>query len=83
MIDVKVLGTGCPRCVRLELLVAKAVKQAADEVNVEVVSDAEAIMAYGVLSSPALIVNGQVKSAGRVPDLAEIVGWLEEPSVSG
>lgn len=70
--DLKILGTGCSKCKRLE----EATKAAADELGIqytiEKVTDLEKIMAFSVMSTPALVVDGQVKVTGRVPSVEDI-----------
>ncbi|MCG6962376.1 MAG: thioredoxin family protein [Acidobacteria bacterium] len=72
MKKIEVLGTGCPKCVKL----ANAVCQAADELGLEYelekVTDIKAIVGRGVMMTPALAVDGKVKVVGRVPDLDEL-----------
>lgn len=72
MKSVKILGTGCPKCVKL----AELAKQAAGELGLacelEKVTDINTIMGYGVMMTPALVVDGQVKCVGKVPSLEEI-----------
>ncbi len=63
---VQVLGPGCSRCVTLHENVMKAVRESGVPCEVEKVTDMKEIMAAGVMSTPALVVDGQVKSAGRV-----------------
>ena len=77
MVAVKILGTGCPRCERLELLVGKAIRQLGLHVTVEKVTDINEIISYQSLSVPTLMINERVVAAGRVPDIGEIVPWLE------
>lgn len=70
--DLKILGTGCAKCKKLE----EATKAAADELgikySIEKVTDIEKIMEFSVMSTPALVVNGQVKVTGRVPSIEDI-----------
>lgn len=70
--DLKILGTGCAKCKKLEA----ATKVAADELGIkytiEKVTDIEQIMSFSVMSTPALVVNGEVKVAGRVPTIEDI-----------
>ncbi|MGD0321013.1 MAG: thioredoxin family protein [Acidimicrobiales bacterium] len=75
--NVKILGTGCANCKRLEGLVKEAASDAGLELEVEKVTEIPAIMAYGVMSTPGLVVNDEVKVSGRVPSKAEIAGWLQ------
>ena len=75
-IEVKVLGPGCANCKRLYAEVDKAIQQFGAPATLTKVEDIREIMAYKVLATPALVVNGVVKSAGHVPASAEIVGFL-------
>lgn len=69
---IKILGTGCPNCRKLEANTKKAVKALGIEATIEKVEDLQDIMAYGVMSTPALVVDEQVKIMGRVPSPDEI-----------
>lgn len=69
---IKILGTGCSNCKRLEANAREAVKQLGVEATVEKVEDIQAIMAYGVMSTPALVVGEAVKVVGRVPSVADL-----------
>jgi len=69
---IKILGTGCANCKRLEANAREAVKQLGVEATVEKVEDIQAIMAYGVMSTPALVVGEAVKVVGRVPSVADL-----------
>lgn len=75
--NVKILGTGCPNCRRLELLVHEAAAEAHLAVEVEKVTDIATIMSYGVMHTPALVVNGNLVSSGRVPAKSEIAEILQ------
>jgi small redox-active disulfide protein 2 len=74
---IEVLGMGCANCNRLYQNVLEAVKQSGQEIHVEKVEDIKKIMAYGVMSTPALVVDGVVKAVGKVPKPEEIRGWLQ------
>jgi small redox-active disulfide protein 2 len=73
---IEILGTGCPKCKMLEA----NVKKAAEELNVKAeivkVTDIEKIISYGVMSTPAIVIDGKVKSYGKVADVNEIKKWL-------
>jgi small redox-active disulfide protein 2 len=71
-VKVEVLGTGCAKCEKLEANAKKAVADLGIDAQVEKVSDLEAIMSYGVMMTPALAIDGEVKVVGRVPNAAEI-----------
>jgi small redox-active disulfide protein 2 len=75
---IEVLGTGCPSCRRLEENVRKAVAELKLKAEVEKIEDIEKIMAYGVVSVPALVVDGEVLFSGRSPSPHELKGILED-----
>ncbi len=75
-VEVKVLGPGCMNCKRLYTEAEKAIAQLAVPATIIKVEDIKDIMAYRILATPALVINGEVKSAGRIPGAAEIVTWL-------
>jgi small redox-active disulfide protein 2 len=77
MMRIQVLGTGCPKCEKLAEHVRQAVEKAGIvDAEVEKVTDIMQIMKYGVMITPALVVDGDVKFMGRVPGVEEIVGIL-------
>ncbi len=73
---IKILGPGCPNCKRLEAHTHEAVKQLGLEAHIEKVEDITDIMAYGVMTTPALVVNDQVLLSGRVPLVPEVTTLL-------
>jgi small redox-active disulfide protein 2 len=73
---VKVLGPGCAKCTKLYAEAEKAVAAAGVAAELEKVEKLDEIMAHGVMMTPALVVDGEVKCAGRVPGPAEIATWL-------
>jgi len=78
VIEVKILGPGCARCKRVEQLAREAAVEAGVQANFTHVSDMSAIMAYPILSTPGLVINGKLLSAGRIPPESDIVGWLAQ-----
>lgn len=70
--EIKVLGTGCTKCKSLEEVTREVVKEMNLDATVTKVEDIMEIMTYGVLATPALVVDGQVVAKGRVPSHAEI-----------
>lgn len=74
---IEVLGTGCAKCKTLMAEAEKAVAQAGAPVELSKVEDIEAIMGYGVMQTPALVIDGKIKSMGRIPLAAEIAGWIK------
>jgi len=74
--EIKILGTGCPKCKKLEELARQAAAGAGVEATITKVEDISAIMRYPIASTPALVVNEVVKSAGRLPRTEEIITWI-------
>jgi small redox-active disulfide protein 2 len=74
---VKILGGGCPRCERLE----KVAREAADALGTEAefvkVKNLNEIMKYDIMETPALVIDEEVKSFGRIPAKEEIMGWMQ------
>jgi len=68
----EILGTGCAKCVKLEELTKKAVQELGVDAEVTKVKDIKDIMNYGVMITPALVVDGVVKVAGKVPSVEDI-----------
>ena len=73
---VEVLGAGCSKCHALAELAQQVIARDSIAAEVELVTDLKRIMGYGVLSTPALVIDGKVKCAGRMPSADEIKGWL-------
>jgi small redox-active disulfide protein 2 len=74
--DIKVCGPGCAKCHEAERLVKEAVEEAKVEATIEKVTDFNAIAGYGVFSTPAVIIDGQVKCVGKVPSKKDILEWI-------
>jgi small redox-active disulfide protein 2 len=72
----EILGTGCDKCRKLEELTKEAVKELGVDAEVVKVQDIKAIMAYGVMTTPALVVDGEVKVAGKIPSRDELKKWI-------
>ena len=83
MRTIEVLGSGCPNCHRLAANALEAAAIAGVEANVVHVTDPGEIVARGVMSTPGLVIDGIVVSAGRVPSAGAIASWLsDQPAVS-
>jgi small redox-active disulfide protein 2 len=76
MLKIKILGTGCPNCNKLEQEIKKAAENLAVEAEFEKVSDYQKIMDYDVLSTPGLVINEKVVSSGRIPSQNELISFL-------
>jgi small redox-active disulfide protein 2 len=76
MKNVKVLGTGCANCKATLKLIEDTAKAKGVAVQLEKVDNIADIMAYGVLSTPGVVIDGKVVHAGGVPDKKKIEGWL-------
>ena len=74
--NVKILGTGCANCRRLECLVKEVASVAGLQLDIEKVTEIPAIMSYGIMHTPGLVIDGELKASGRVPARAEITEWL-------
>jgi small redox-active disulfide protein 2 len=73
---IEILGTGCAKCKKLYENALDAVKQSGKEAEVVKVEEIQKIMAYGVMSTPALVVDGVVKTSGKLVSPQEIIGML-------
>jgi small redox-active disulfide protein 2 len=75
--EIKILGTGCAKCKQLEKVVREAVDEMGLDATVVKVTELADIMEYGIMSTPGLVVDGEVRLAGRLPKLAEVRSILE------
>ena len=76
--NIKVLGTGCPKCKRLEALAIEAAQDLEIEATFVKVKEIDEILTYDIISTPGLVIEGKVKSAGRIPRKEEIMDWIRE-----
>ena len=74
--DIKVLGPGCAKCSQTEKIVKQAVAEAGLEVRIEKVTGAMEIAGYGVFGTPAVVVDSEVKSVGKIPKKDDVKSWL-------
>jgi small redox-active disulfide protein 2 len=70
--EIKILGTGCPKCNSLEKLTRKVIDELGIEADIEKVDDIMKIMEYGIMRTPGLVVNGDIKVSGSLPSEKEI-----------
>ena len=75
---IKVLGTGCQKCKKLYSEAEKAIAASGVKVDLEKVEKIEEIIKYGVMATPGLVIDEEVKSSGRIPKSIEIVDWIRE-----
>lgn len=73
---IKILGSGCAKCQRLEQLTREVVAELGLTASFEHVREMDRIMAYPIMTTPALVVDEEVKASGRIPSKEEIAGWL-------
>ena len=74
---IKVLGPGCKKCHETEKIVKEAVAEAGITAEVEYVTDLAEIARHGIFSTPAVVIDGNVKSTGKIPAKAEVLRWLK------
>jgi small redox-active disulfide protein 2 len=75
---IRILGTGCVSCNNLQTMVIDAMERAGVAADIEQIHDRDEIWRLGVLSTPALMINGQIKIAGSKPTLAQVEAWIRE-----
>ena len=74
--EIKVLGSGCTRCEATKKNVEEAVSEAGLSANITKITDTMEIAKQGVFGTPAVVVDGEVKSVGKIPTKDEIKGWI-------
>lgn len=74
--EIMILGPGCSKCNKVEKIVKKVVAETGADATVLKVTDMMQIAGYGVMSTPAVVVNGEVKCVGKIPDKDDIKMWL-------
>ena len=75
---IEILGTGCPKCKKLSELTQKVIQELGISAEISKVTDINKIIDYGVMVTPALVIDGDVKVAGKIPSKKEITEWIEE-----
>lgn len=78
MLTIKVLGSGCANCKRVEQITRKVIAELGIEAEVVKVTDYNDIMTYNVLSTPGLVINEKLVSTGRIPTPAEVTTWVAD-----
>ena len=76
--EIKIPGTGCSKCKRLEQLAHEAAQEAGVQATITHVTNMQQIMAYPIMSTPGLVINEQLRSSGRLPRKEEVIAWIKE-----
>jgi small redox-active disulfide protein 2 len=76
--EIKVLGRGCAKCEQTEKMIKEAVSETGVDAQITKVTDAMQIAKHGVFVTPAVVVDGEVKSVGKVPSVEEVKSWIEK-----
>lgn len=75
--EIKVLGPGCPKCRQTEKVIKEAVAESGVSADIEKITNAIKIAGYGVFGTPAVVIDGQVKSVGKIPKKEEVLAWIK------
>ena len=76
--EIKVLGPGCPKCQQTEKVVKEAVAESGVDAQIEKVTNVLDIARYGVFGTPAVVVDGEVKSVGKIPSKDDVKNWVKK-----
>jgi small redox-active disulfide protein 2 len=76
--EIKVLGPGCAKCTEAEKIMRGAVEEAGVAATIEKISDFQEIAKHGVFSTPAVVIDGQIKCVGKVPSKNEALDWIRK-----
>jgi small redox-active disulfide protein 2 len=76
--DIKILGPGCPKCQQTADIVSEAVAETGVNAKIEKVTGVMEIAGYGVFGTPAVVVDGEVKSVGKIPKKDDVKAWLKK-----
>jgi small redox-active disulfide protein 2 len=76
MVKVEIFGVGCPKCIKTEENCKKAAKELGDSIQVVHIYDPAEMLKRGITTSPAVVIDGKLVAAGRVPEVQEIKNWL-------
>ncbi|MFL7868673.1 MAG: thioredoxin family protein [Anaerolineales bacterium] len=78
MLTIKVLGSGCANCKKVEAIARQAVANMGVEAEIIKVTDYADMMQYNIMSTPGLVINEKLVSAGKIPNEAQVTSWLAE-----
>jgi small redox-active disulfide protein 2 len=76
--DIKVLGPGCPKCEKTATIIKEVLAETGSDAQMEKISDLMKIAGYGVFGTPAVVVDGEVKSVGKIPTKDDIKKWISK-----
>ena len=76
--EIRILGPGCPRCGEVEKRTMNALAELNIAADVQKITDIKKIIGYKIMGTPGLVINGKVKSSGRIPSADEIKNWIRE-----
>ncbi|MGC9521822.1 MAG: thioredoxin family protein [Anaerolineae bacterium] len=78
--EIKILGKGCPKCKKLEEIARSAAEEAGLEATIIHVTEMDEILSHDVAMTPGLVIDGEVKSSGRIPPKGEVIAWIRGAS---
>ena len=77
--EIKILGPGCAKCHQVEKIVREAVSESGAVADIEHVTDFKKIASYGVFGTPSVVIDGEVKSVGKIPKKEDVKAWIAKP----
>lgn len=76
--EIRILGTGCPRCKEVEKRTVDILAELKIAADIQKIKNINEIASYGIYTTPGLVINGKLKSSGRIPSHEEIKAWIQE-----
>jgi small redox-active disulfide protein 2 len=76
MLNIKILGSGCANCKKLEAVAREAAQNLNIHAEFEKITDMDKMLTYDILATPSLVINEKVVSSGKIPTVVEIQGWI-------
>ena len=76
--EIRILGTGCPRCKEVEMRTINILAELKIAADIQKIKNINEIVSYGIYTTPGLVINGKLKSSGRIPSHEEIKAWIQE-----
>lgn len=83
MLNIKILGSGCANCKKLEAVARQATQNLNIQAEFEKITDMGKMVTYDILATPALVINEKVVSSGKIPTVADIQGWISSSGTEG